>query len=176
MLIHVNSNDARRGGALLDALIEYMIGVEPDFWSDWRFIVLGGSNQELFKCNAGIEYLEQYTEQQYALLASKAALGLVLMISHRPCLPAMEMAAAGVLVLSNHFGQAKLRTIHENLHYFEDFELENMALQVQQLAQHWLRNPNQAWQASAQADWFYGESDNFHNIATTLAEQIKRRN
>ncbi|MCF7988238.1 MAG: hypothetical protein K9L60_11780 [Methylovulum sp.] len=176
VLIHVNTNDARRGGALLDALVQYMVDAEPDFWSDWRFIVLGGANQNVFKFNASIEYVGQYSEQQYALLASKSALGLALMISHRPCIAATEMAAAGVLVLSNHFGQAKPAISHENLHYFENFELENMAVQVRQLAEHWQLNPNQAGQVVSNADWFYGDSDNFHDMAKALAEQIKRRN
>jgi len=175
VLIHVNSNDTRRGAALLDALVLHLVDAEPDFWSDWRFIVLGETNQNLFKFNTTIEYLGQCSEQQYALLASKAALGLALMISHQLCVPAMEMAAAGVLVLSNHLGQAKPVTLHENLQYFEDFELENMAVQVKQLAERWQLNPNQAWQASAQADWFYGDSHNLHDIACAVAEQIKKR-
>ncbi|MDP2903198.1 MAG: rhamnan synthesis F family protein [Methylovulum sp.] len=173
VLLHTRPQVERHGLPFLDVLVQTVIDSDPVFWSEWQFLAIGDAiNSNTFKTCPAIEILGQLPTQHYAELASRAALAISLMISPNPSFPSLEMAAAGVLVLTNGFTSKNLSLIHDNISSFELFDIDSVAGHFRQMADEWTAQQDMGWHGKPGVDWFYGETNHLHEVGAAIAGQI----
>lgn len=170
VLLAVRPHIDRYGLPFLDLLVQTLIDRDAEFWSDWRFCALGNHlQQHTFKISTHVEVLNALPSQDYAELASSAALGIALLTSLQPNQFALEMAAAGVSVLTNNQAAAQC---HDNIRAFDGFDAESVAQQFQAMAERWLAQPASGWQGQPKADWFYGDADHLSEVAAAVVRDL----
>jgi hypothetical protein len=176
VLLYARPHAERNCLSFLDALIETALRLAPDFWADWRFIAVGENfdRSKLRACER-IEILGRLGLKPYAALASRAALGISLMISPHPSYPPLEMAAAGVQVITNTYGVRDLAKVHDNIHSFEEFDLEAVARKLRVVAEAWIAKPDMGWTGKPKIDWFFEGRSNLAQLAASVAQEIRLR-
>jgi hypothetical protein len=176
VLLYARPHAERNCLSFLDALIETALRLAPDFWADWRFIAVGENfdRSKLRACER-IEILGRLGLKPYAALASRAALGISLMISPHPSYPPLEMAAAGVQVITNTYGVRDLAKVHDNIHSFEEFDLEAVARKLLLVAEAWIARPDLGWTGKPKIDWFFEGRSNLAQLAASVAQEIRLR-
>lgn len=176
VLLYTRPHIERHGLPFLDVLVQAVIDADPGFWSEWRFLAIGDHiTDTTFKTCPSVEILGTLPPQHYAELASRAALAISLMISPQPGQAPLEMAEAGVLVLTNGYAGKDLSLMHDNITSFELFDIDSVAGQFRLMAEEWSQQPDRGWQGKAKADWFYGETANFDEIGTAVAKEIAEK-
>lgn len=73
--------------------------------------------------------------EQYAGTLREAALGVSLMVSPHPSYPPLEMAAFGLGVLTNHFRNKNLSTLHESINSLEAATPQHVAAALQEMCE-----------------------------------------
>ena len=82
MLLYARPHAERNCLPFIDALVRMAEADDPDFWRDWRFYAVGEDfKPDALRCSARIEVLGRLTLDEYGALASRAALGISLMLS-----------------------------------------------------------------------------------------------
>ena len=122
-----------------------------------------------------IEILGRLGLKPYAELASRAALGVSLMISPHPSYPPLEMAAAGVQVITNTYGVRDLAKVHDNIHSFGEFDLEAVARKLRVVAEAWIARPDIGWTESRGSIGFSRDGSNLAQLAVSVAQEIQSR-
>ncbi|ESR25654.1 hypothetical protein N177_1487 [Lutibaculum baratangense AMV1] len=176
VLLYARPHAERNCLPFLDMLVASALRAEPELWSGWRFIAIGEDFQadELRACRQ-IEVQGRLSLRDYADLASRAALGVSLMVSPHPSYPPLEMAEAGVLVLANTYRSKDLSETHDNITSFASFDVSEVAATLGDLARRWQADPAAGWRGQAKIDWFYGGSSNMAEVASAVAAEIVRR-
>ncbi|KJV07054.1 rhamnosyltransferase WsaF family glycosyltransferase [Methylocucumis oryzae] len=176
VLLLVRPHIERFNTPFIDVMIRTAIDADPVFWSDWRFIALGDHiSATTFKTAIEVDVIGEVSPQQYAGLASKAALGVALMASPQPSYTALELAEAGVLVLTNAYANKNMALLHDNITSFEKFDVVDASQQLKRMAEHWLTNPTQGWQGQAHINWFYDNAAITTAKAAEIAKEIQAK-
>ncbi|VWD14258.1 rhamnosyltransferase WsaF family glycosyltransferase [Burkholderia contaminans] len=171
MLIYMRPHAQRNCLEFADSLIAYATQKDPEFWRDWRFLAVG----EDFDANSylstdRIEVFGRLTLDEYARWLSVARLGLSLMVSPHPSYPPLEMAEAGLLVLTNTYKNKNLSDLHENIRSFDSFDLEDVAFELRNLAEESMT----ARGGRAKIDWFFDGKSNVHQLSRDVANSVRR--
>jgi len=175
VLIHTKRHAERCGLPFLDMLVQTLLESDPAYWAGWRFIAVGDHlTSGAFKNATTIEILGKLSPQQFGELASTAALGLAIMISPSLNHPPLEMAAAGVLVLTNKNTDQDLSALHDNVSSFADFDSDSIAVQLKQLAEKWAQQPDLGWRGKAKAEWYYGGNTSFAEVGAAVAGELRQ--
>lgn len=174
VLLYARPHAERNCLSFLDMLVHRLHTDDASAWRDWRFIAIGEDfAPDVLRCKGRIEIAGRLSLADYADIASRAALAVSLMVSPHPSYPPLEMAEAGVRVLTNRYGSRDLSGLHDNLHSFTAFDLDAVARQLGSMAGDWHRNPNVGWQAKPRVDWFFAGRSNLDTLADGLAHAFR---
>ncbi|TNC12754.1 hypothetical protein FF100_13910 [Methylobacterium terricola] len=158
----------------LDMLVRTAIDADPGFWSDWRFVAIGEDfDPGLLRCTDRIEVQGRLSLEEYGHLASRAALGVSLMLSPHPSYPPLEMANAGALVLTNTYDNKDIGELHDNITSFETFDLDAVSGMLHAMARRWLATPDIGWHGTDRAGWFFGGRTNLPSLVHALREEVR---
>jgi hypothetical protein len=176
LLLYARAKADRNCLPFLDMLVKTLRRDDPSAWRGWRICAIGETfENSALKCDSGIELLGRLSLDDYASLASRAALAISLMVSPHPSYPPLEMAEAGALVLTNKFGGKDLSALHGNIHVFDAFDIRQVAAQLAALRTQWQANRQAGWAAKPKADWFFGGKTNMPAAIKALAVQIRQQ-
>ena len=92
------------------------------------------------------------------------------MVSPHPSYPPLEMAAAGLLVLSNTYANKDLSKLHDNIRSFVSFDLERVAAQLKATAEESLLNVV----GRSKVDWFFDAQSNVEDVADAVSREVRR--
>jgi hypothetical protein len=161
------------GLPFLDMLAK-TLGEATSAWSDWRFFAIGEdfTGAEL-RCGGDLEILGRLAPEDYAALASRAALAISLSLSPDPGRQTLELAEAGVIVLTNRVAAGNLSELHENIVTFDEFGIAEAASRLTALNAIWAAGPQAGWNAKPKADWFFGGRTNMPDAIKSLAAVIR---
>ncbi|HVI43004.1 MAG TPA: rhamnan synthesis F family protein [Anaerovoracaceae bacterium] len=169
MLIYMRPHALRNCLEFADALIQRIVENQPDFWKEWRFLAIGEDfSAPQFLSTKNISVHGRLTLKEYADYLSRARVGLSLMVSPHPSYPPLEMAEAGLLVLTNTYANKDLSLLHDNLRSFASFDLPRVAAQLQAIAEESLGS----FQGQSKVDWFFGGKTNFASLIQKISETI----
>lgn len=171
MLIYMRPHAQRNCLEFADSLIARATQDDPQFWRGWRFLAVG----EDFEANSylstdRIEVFGRLSLEEYAKWLSVARLGLSLMVSPHPSYPPLEMAEAGLLVLTNTYKNKDLSDLHENIRSFDSFDLEDVAVSLRNLAEESMK----AGTGRAKIDWFFDGKSNVHQLSRDVANSVRQ--
>jgi hypothetical protein len=160
----------------LDMVVTQALATNPSLWAGWRFIAVGQDfPAQALSCHAPIEIAGRLSLTAYANLGSRAALGVALMVSPHPSYPPLEMAAAGVLVLANTYGAKKPSAWHENITDLHAFTVAAAVVQLSDMAEEFLANPDAGWRGQPRIDWFFDGRTNMDDIVGELTAMLTSR-
>ena len=167
MLLYARMQAERNCIEMIDAVVSHCVEQDPNFWSEWRFLAIGETfKPALLQCRA-IEVLGRLSLPAYREYLAKSRLGLSIMISPHPSYPPLEMAGAGIRVLTNIYENKDLSKLHENIESFQAFDPPTIARQLRLMAKE-TNVPGKPL-----ADWFFGGRSNLHEIAEAVAHEIQ---
>lgn len=169
MLIYMRPHALRNCLEFADALIQNVIDNRPNFWKDWKFLAIGedfSAPQYLKTKNISVH--GRLTLKEYADYLSRSRIGLSLMVSPHPSYPPLEMAEAGLLVLTNTYANKDLSLLHENLRSFHAFDLKSVAEQLQSMAEESLHSVI----GKPKVDWFFEGKTNFIVLTKKVSKEI----
>ena len=171
VLLYVRPHALRNCLEFADALIERSLKMDPSFWSEWRFIAIGEdfNSADYLKCGR-IWVHGRLSLSEYADYLSRARMGVSLMVSPHPSYPPLEMAAAGLLVLSNTYANKDLSKLHENIRSFESFDLDVVANQFRAIADESLA----IVAGKSKVDWFFDAKSNVNDVADVISREVMR--
>ena len=174
VLLYARPHAARNCLEFLDMAVVQARRSDPALWRDWRFLAIGEDfAPHLMSRDSGVEVLGRLDIADYAELASRAALAVSLMVSPHPSYPPLEMAAAGVRVLTNRFGARDSAALHENIESFGVFDAGAVADQLTLMARRWSGEPQAGWRGQAKVTWFFDGQTNLDELARTVAAEIR---
>ncbi|HJE22050.1 MAG TPA: rhamnan synthesis F family protein [Methylorubrum populi] len=174
VLLYARPHAERNCLPFLDMLIEQLVREDAAFWRDWRFLAIGEDfSADQLKCSGRIEVLGRLSLAEYGNLSSRAALAISLMVSPHPSYPPLELANAGVLVLTNDYANKNMRDWHHNISSFRAFDLGGVAAQFRSLAETWTRDPEIGWKGQPQIDWFFDGMSNTRSVVEQVAGQVR---
>lgn len=174
VLLYARPHAERNCLPFLDALISEVTTSDPALWDGWRFLAVGEDFDSSMLASKRITVLGRLSIEDYARLSSQAALAVSLMISPHPSYPPLEMAEAGVRVLTNTYGRKDLAALHENIQSFETFSVPEVADQLNGMARSWMQNPATGWAGQPRVDWFFGGKSNLGEVAEAVARKVRR--
>ncbi|OBI53361.1 hypothetical protein A5706_22475 [Mycobacterium sp. E796] len=95
------------------------------------------------------------------------------MISPHPSYPPLEMAEAGMRVITNSYENKNLSALHENITSFDRFDMDEVAVLLTNIAQRWETDPQAGWRSKPKVDWFFGSQTNLPKVAAELADLLE---
>jgi hypothetical protein len=174
VLLYARPHAERNCLHFLDMTVRTVTDADPDFWSDWRFVAIGEDfDASELRCTDRIEILGRLSLARYGDLASRAALAMSLMISPHPSYPPLELAHAGVRVLTNNYGNKDMSRLHDNITAFDSFDLDAVGRTLRGMAGAWLADPAIGWRGEDRAGWFFGGHTNLGTLIPRLAEEVR---
>ena len=174
VLLYARPHAARNCLEFLDMVVAEARRTDPALWQDWRFLAIGEDfAAHAMSRDARVEVFGRLEIGDYADLASRAALAMSLMVSPHPSYPPLEMAAAGVRVLTNRFGARDSAGLHENIESFGVFDAGAVAGQLSSMARRWSAEPQAGWRGQARVNWFFDGQTNLDELARTVAAEIR---
>ena len=170
VMLYARPHAERNCLTFIEWVVSIAVQKDPEFWASWRFVAIGENFlPNTFKAATRIEVLGRLSLDKYADIASRAALGMSLMISPHPSYPPLEMAQAGALVLTNQYEDRDLSDIHENIYTFPLFDAADVAERLENLARSWIRDPDMGRKAKAKVDWFFQGDTKYAPLARDIA-------
>ena len=174
VLLYARPHAERNCLPFLDMLVKTLTNDNPDFWADWEFIAIGEDfDAGVLRCTGRIKIHGRLTLEQYGDLASRAALALSLMVSPHPSYPPMELANAGVLVLTNNYSNKTMSDLHDNISAFDNFNTKEVSQIFLQMAKNWEANTNGGWSGKPKVDWFFDGQSNIGSLIKNLAVDVR---
>jgi hypothetical protein len=136
VLLPIQQSHEKSCLALMDVFIQTLIDNQPQFWEDWRFIVVGvGVKLDLIKICQRIEVLEPYSIHAYSALASRAKLGLWLGF-HPPYGEMFStMLEAGVKIMINERWKQYTSLLDSYRLTYSSLSMEDMVENLTEIAQ-----------------------------------------
>ncbi len=179
VLLYARTRAERNCLSFLDLMLAAAFARDPAGWAGWRFLAVGedlpGGADGLFPCAQGrVEWVGRLGLDEYAATASRAALGVSLMASPHPSYVPMELAEAGVLVVSNTWRARDPAGLHENIAAFTRFDAEDAAAVLDAQRRRWEADPAGGWAGQPKAGWFFGGRTNLAEIARSLAAAVRQ--
>jgi hypothetical protein len=170
-LIYYRTQAVRNCHELCEIIVEELVARDPKFYLDWSFLAIGEAMREV---NPGsrVERLGRLSLEEYAQLMSRSAVGLSLMVSPHPSYPPLEMAAAGMLVLTNTYEAKDLSRLHDNIVSWRSGRMSDAVDQLDGLCRAFDRNNEVGWKGRSKVDWFFSPTDNLREIARALAKGL----
>lgn len=103
----------------------------PTIARSWRIVAVG-ENFEPWRAEhvSNIEIVGKLSLEDYADILCRAAVGVSLMISPHPSYPPLEMAEAGLITITNTYGQKKLQLRADNIHTLDVLTPASLATQI----------------------------------------------
>jgi hypothetical protein len=173
ILLHVRSRVARDCHEFVDALVYNLTSGDEKYWAGWRFIAIGDdTDASPFRCGNRIETPGPLPLPEYGQLLSRSSLGVSLMISPHPGYCPLEMAAAGIRVITNAFEKKDISAFHENITSFDRFAVADVAGLVRRAAEQWESDPQAGWHSKPKIDWFFDSPTNLQNIAAAVVSSL----
>ena len=173
VLLYLRPEVLRNCYEFLDALVYRITSSDEKYWSNWRFVAVGENlAASPFKCSDSIEKLGKISLSDYGQLLSRSAIGVSLMISPHPSYPPLEMAEAGMRVITNSYENKNLSALHENITSFDRFDMDEVAALLTNIAQQWETDPQAGWRSKPKVDWFFGSLTNLPDVAGKIAELL----
>jgi hypothetical protein len=171
LLIYMRPHSARNCIEFADAVMATAVARNPKVWEGWRFFAVGEDFDaaKALKCSSLIEVLGRLTLEEYGHLLSTASLGFSLMVSPHPSYPPLEMAEAGIRVLTNTYELKDLSTLHENIRSFEHFDVSSVAAKLTAMA----TEQADGWSAKPKVNWFFGGLTNLESVVKEAAGAIR---
>lgn len=174
VLLYARPHAERNCLPFLDMLIDAVTTSDPEFWQDWSFVAIGEDfDPDVLRCTDRITTKGRLTLAEYGNLASRAALAISLMVSPHPSYPPMELANAGVLVLTNDYDNKDMSRIHDNIESFGVFDLSAVSRRVSDLGRRWLADPECGWRGKPKVDWFFDGRSNIDEMISALADETR---
>ncbi|AWN51565.1 rhamnan synthesis F family protein [Methylobacterium sp. 17Sr1-1] len=174
VLLYARPHAERNCLHFLDMTVRTVIDADPEFWRDWRFVAIGEDfDASELRCTDRIEIQGRLSLARYGDLASRAALAMSLMISPHPSYPPLELAHAGVRVLTNNYGNKDMARLHDNITAFESFDLDAVGRTLRDMAGAWTDDPAIGWRGEDRAGWFFGGHTNLGTMIPRLAEAVR---
>ncbi|MBM2575463.1 hypothetical protein JQC91_04030 [Jannaschia sp. Os4] len=174
VLLYARAHAARNCLPFLDMLVAHLRRTDPGGWRGWRFVAAGEDLPEgALRCGGGIETAGRLPLGAYGALASRAALGVSLMIAPHPSYPPLEMAQAGVRVLTSAVEGRHPERLHPNLVGLPVLDLEAAAAAMTRMRAAWEADPAGGWAGRARADWFFDGRGNLGEVAAALAADLR---
>ncbi|WP_264050448.1 rhamnan synthesis F family protein [Methylobacterium flocculans] len=156
-----------------NAVIDDAVHESPEFWKDWRFIAIGEDfDPFLFTKSEIVENGGRLTLNDYADLISRASVGLSFMVSPHPSYPPLEMAAAGMKVITNKYANKDLSDLHTNIHSFDKFDVKSVSRMLKSLSDDVASGL--AVPGRAKADWFFDGKTNIDEALNVASEAVRR--
>jgi hypothetical protein len=172
VLIYMRPAAFRNCLEFADAVVAEAVEADPSFWRDWRFIAIGEDFDPIMHTKSGsIECKGRLTLEEYGNLISTSAVGLSLMLSPHPSYPPLEMAAAGMKVITNNYANKDLSTAHTNIHSFDRFCPIEVSSMMRKLCQASMNS--RASLGSSKIDWFFDENSNIKDVINSASARIK---
>ncbi|MGX5775629.1 rhamnosyltransferase WsaF family glycosyltransferase [Methylorubrum zatmanii] len=174
VLLYARPHAERNCLPFIDMLIDHLVKEDAAFWRDWRFLAIGEDfSGDQLKCSGRIEVMGRLSLAEYGNLSSRAALAVSLMVSPHPSYPPLELANAGVLVLTNDYANKHMCDWHPNIASFRAFDLGDVSARFRSLADRWMRDPEIGWKGRPQIDWFFDGMSNTRSIVERVAGQVR---
>jgi hypothetical protein len=170
-LIYYRTHAVRNCPELCEIIIEELVGRDTRYYADWRFLAIGEGTHETLP-GSRIKRLGRLSLQEYGKLMSRSAVGLSLMVSPHPSYPPLEMAAAGMLVLTNTYGSKDLSQLHDNIVSWRSGRISDAVHQLDQLCKAVDQDNEIGWKGRSKVDWFFAPTDNLEEIACALAREL----
>lgn len=171
MLIYMRPHALRNCLEFAEALIEYVVQKDPNFWAGWSFVAAGEDfhPNDFLKTNY-ISVHGRLSLAEYGDYLSRARIGLSLMVSPHPSYPPLEMAAAGLLVLTNEYENKDLSELHDNLRSFRTFDVQEVGTILLSIA----KESEDLLQTSStsKADWFFASRTNIDHVCESVAREL----
>ena len=172
-LLYARPHAVRNCLDFLEMVIDELVRVDPVNWTDWKFYAIGEDFEASQLKTKQIDVLGRLSLSEYAELSSRAALGISLMVSPHPSYPPLEMAEAGVKVLTNKFGGKDLSELHENISSFDSFDIVQVLAALNRMLAEYQQNRNSGWEAKPKVEWFFGGKSNMPDVTKQVAEEIR---
>jgi hypothetical protein len=116
ILIYGRPNVERNAYSLLISGVKEWSSREKYIDSKWEVFSVGVTHEDVPLQNGkSVRSLGKLTIDEYANVMRTSSIGVSFMVSPHPSYPPLEMAAFGLLVITNSFGVKKPSTIHSNI-------------------------------------------------------------
>lgn len=173
VLLYARPHAERNCLPFLDMLVARLVETDAETWRNWRFLAIGETFEpSTLRCSDRIEVLGRLSLGEYARLASESALAVSLMVSPHPSYPPLELAAAGVRVLANRYGDRDPATLHDNIRSFGNLDVAAAASHLAIMARDWAKDPAAGWSGTPKVSWFFDGKTNLGTLAQSLAREI----
>ncbi|RVU15597.1 rhamnan synthesis F family protein [Methylobacterium oryzihabitans] len=170
-LVYMRPSAQRNCLEFAHAVIALAKRSDPDFWRDWEFVAVGEALDKAGEMALhGLTSRGRLTLPEYGDLLSRASIGLSLMVSPHPSYPPLEMAAAGMLVLTNAYANKDLSALHGNIRSFASFDPRQVADRLRAMAADALAD-GPRWDAS-RIGWFFDGRTNLDAVVTRAGAEI----
>lgn len=172
VLIYMRRAALRNCLEFADAVVFEAIKRDPEYWSDWQFIAIGEDFDPRSHTRSGvITGGSRLSLMDYGNLLSRAAVGLSFMVSPHPSYPPLEMAAAGMKVITNTYMNKNLSSCHTSIKSFDVFDEGAVAALMKSCAKEAI-NSSVYLADAAKCDWFFEGKTNMQKVFTEAAGQI----
>jgi len=170
-LIYYRTHAVRNCYELCEIIVDELVSRDPKYYEGWRFLGMGegGITQS---ARSRIEHLGRLSLEEYGMLMSRSAVGLSLMVSPHPSYPPLEMAAAGMLVLTNTYLRKDLSEVHENIYSWESGQISDAVELLDRLCRSFEEDNEIGWRGKNKVDWFFTPTDNMREIAGCLGQEL----
>lgn len=165
VLLYARPHAARNCLELIEGIVYHCRLQDPAFWRDWRFVAVGEDIEPQTLRVSDIETPGRLSLDEYRATLRKARLGVSFMVSPHPSYPPLEMAANGVKVLTNTYGQKDLSELHGNIISTDAVDPGAMAEMLRRMAE------TEA-SGKSRVDWFFGGKNNLDQVAESVAREI----
>lgn len=170
VLVYARPHAARNALDFVDAVASECNRRDRHFWRDWRWVAIGEDfAPQVLRTGSIYDVKGRLTLDEYRTLLGRAKLGLTIMISPHPSYPPLEMAANGVRVVTNLYGDRDLSDVHNYIRTFGRFDPETVALILREQAEAETTEPR------ALIDWFFGGRTNARSVFRAVADEASRQ-
>lgn len=174
VLLYARPHAVRNCLDFIDALVLKLYANDPVYWKRWKFIAVGENMPDsTLRSSAHVTVLGRLSMQGYADIASRSALAVSLMVSPHPSYPPLEMAEAGVLVLTNGYDNKNLEDAHDNITSMASFDIDTAVTLMTAMAERWEKDNDIGWQGKSKNGWFSGGRTNQNEVSERLAQELR---
>jgi hypothetical protein len=142
---------------------------DNDYWREWEFSVLekDSDGNKSFSTEE-LKYFSSFNFDEYVDEISSSMIALVPNFSFTPNLSVLEMASAGMVVLTNTFGEVDISSSHSNIFNVGEFDLKNYISSLE-----WIVCNKENLDVSPNIDWFFGGNSNETEVFYYLNNNVE---
>ncbi len=171
ILVYGRPSVSRNAFELIVESLRIWVWKQPDI-TEWSIVSAGEPHPAVDLGNGKkLTSVGKLTLEAYAQTLAVSAIGLSLMISPHPSYPPMEMAAYGMGVLTNRYGEKNLSDWHENIVSAAVMAPQDLSAQLLGLCERFRQNPQSFVNGRLLKPDYLGGSDQFAFL-NSLADQL----